>query len=110
MYSIRFYSLLVEKVCSVFVGFNLFDILHEYFDFISSITSIALTDDLQLQNSGVNLAPGSSKIAVDDKDRTNVDHIYAVGDVLEGKPELTRMFPSFFSLFSINQLIIVSLN
>lgn len=102
MYSIRFYLLLVEKVCSVFVGFNLFDILHEHFDFISSIfllTSIALTDDLQLQNSGVNLAPGSSKIAVDDKDRTNVDHIYAVGDVLAGKPELTRMFPSFF-LFS----------
>lgn len=103
MYSIRFYSLLVEKVCSVFVVFNLFDILHEHFDSISSIflhTSKALTDDLQLQNSGVNLAPGSSKIAVDDKDRTNVDHIYAVGDVLEGKPELTRMFLSFYFLFS----------
>lgn len=50
----------------------------------------ALTDDLQLQAAGVTLAPGSHKIAVDDEDRTNVENIFAVGDVLEGKPELTR--------------------
>lgn len=52
----------------------------------------ALTDDLQLQAAGVSLAPGSHKIAVDDEERTNVENIYAVGDVLEGKPELTRKF------------------
>lgn len=50
----------------------------------------ALTDDLQLQAAGVTLAPGSHKIAVDDEERTNVENIFAVGDVLEGKPELTR--------------------
>lgn len=49
----------------------------------------ALTDDLQLQHAGVKLAPNSSKIDVDDEERTNVEHIFAVGDVLEGKPELT---------------------
>lgn len=50
----------------------------------------ACTDDLQLQAAGVQLAPGSHKIHVDDEDRTNVENIYAVGDVIEGKPELTR--------------------
>lgn len=52
----------------------------------------ACTDDLQLDAAGVNLAPGSHKIAVNDEERTNVDNIFAVGDVLEGKPELTRKF------------------
>lgn len=52
----------------------------------------ALTDDLQLQAAGVKLAPGSHKIAVNDEERTNVENIFAVGDVLEGRPELTRRF------------------
>lgn len=50
----------------------------------------ACTDDLQLQSAGVTLAPGSHKIAVDEEERTNVQNIFAVGDVIEGKPELTR--------------------
>lgn len=50
----------------------------------------ACTDDLHLKNAGVALSPGSHKIAVDDEERTNVDNIYAVGDVIEGRPELTR--------------------
>lgn len=49
----------------------------------------ALTDDLKLENSGVVLHPNSDKIDVDAYERTNVPHIYAVGDVLEGRPELT---------------------
>ena len=52
----------------------------------------ACTDDLQLQAAGVSLAPGSHKIAVDDEERTNVENIFAVGDVIEGRPELTRKF------------------
>lgn len=50
----------------------------------------ALTDDLQLQAAGVKLAAGSHKLAVDENERTNVDNIFAVGDVLQGRPELTR--------------------
>lgn len=50
----------------------------------------ACTDDLQLKNAGVSLAPGSHKIAVNDEERTNVENIFAVGDVIEGRPELTR--------------------
>lgn len=52
----------------------------------------ACTDDLQLQAAGVKLSPGSHKLAVNDVECTNVDNIYAVGDVLEGRPELTREF------------------
>lgn len=50
----------------------------------------ALTDELQLQSAGVKLAPGAHKIAVNEREQTNVENIYAVGDVLQGKPELTR--------------------
>lgn len=46
--------------------------------------------DLQLENAGVNIAAKSYAIPVDDVERTNVDHIFAVGDVIEGKPQLTR--------------------
>lgn len=71
----------------------------------------ALTDDLQLNAAGVKLAPGSHKIAVDAEERTNVENIYAVGDVLEGRPELTRKFlasQGFFREFQmrINCLIV----
>ncbi|EHB00162.1 Thioredoxin reductase 3 [Heterocephalus glaber] len=31
----------------------------------------------------------NSKIPVNDVEQTNVPHIYAIGDILEGKPELT---------------------
>lgn len=50
----------------------------------------AATSDLNLEAAGIKLAHKSPKFAVNDEDRTNVDNIYAVGDVLEGKPELTR--------------------
>lgn len=62
----------------------------------------ACTDDLDLKAAGVNLAPGSHKIAVDDQERTNVDNIYAVGDVLEGRPELTRKLA--FELVVLSQI------
>lgn len=56
----------------------------------------ACTDELHLKNAGVALAPGSHKIAVDDAEQTNVENIFAVGDVIEGRPELTRNLSFFF--------------
>lgn len=49
------------------------------------------TDDLKLGQAGVATAEGgkSDKLDVDSFERTNVDNIYAVGDVLYKKPELT---------------------
>lgn len=47
----------------------------------------ALVDDMQLERAGVKAIEG--KIDVDQNAKTNVDNIYAVGDVLYKKPELT---------------------
>ncbi|GLV32299.1 Thioredoxin reductase-1 [Carabus blaptoides fortunei] len=48
----------------------------------------ALTKDLLLENAGVLVKDGSDKIDATNE-QTNVPHIYAVGDVLYKKPELT---------------------
>lgn len=52
-----------------------------------AIGRYALVDDLQLGNAGIQIT--SKKIDVDKNSKTNVDNIYAVGDVLYKKPELT---------------------
>ncbi|EDW00235.1 thioredoxin reductase 1, mitochondrial isoform X1 [Drosophila grimshawi] len=46
-----------------------------------------LVDDLNLPNAGV--LAHNDKIQVDCDEATNVPHIYAVGDIIHGKPELT---------------------
>lgn len=47
----------------------------------------ALVEDMKLENAGVAIT--DEKVDVDLNSRTNVDNIYAVGDVLHKKPELT---------------------
>ncbi|XP_034476773.1 thioredoxin reductase 2, mitochondrial [Drosophila innubila] len=46
-----------------------------------------LTEDLNLEAAGVKTK--NDKIAVDQTEATNVPHIYAVGDIIYGRPELT---------------------
>ncbi|KAM3961794.1 thioredoxin reductase 1 isoform 2-T2 [Aphomia sociella] len=48
----------------------------------------ALTKQLNLPAAGINTVTESGKV-VAETEQTNVPHIYAVGDVLEGRPELT---------------------
>ncbi|CAH3884051.1 thioredoxin reductase 1, mitochondrial-like isoform X5 [Pieris brassicae] len=48
----------------------------------------ALTKQLNLDAAGVSTLSTNGKI-VADTEQTNVPHVYAVGDVLEGRPELT---------------------
>lgn len=48
----------------------------------------ACTDKLGLEKVGVNVNVKNGKIPTS-MEQTNVPHIYAVGDILEGKPELT---------------------
>ena len=53
---------------------------------------VADTDGLNLPAVGVKTGTdGYKKIIGDEADRTNVPNIYAIGDVLEDKPELTPM-------------------
>ncbi|XP_077016478.1 thioredoxin reductase 2, mitochondrial isoform X3 [Tamandua tetradactyla] len=47
------------------------------------------TRSLDLERAGVLLSPDSQKVLVDARDATSVPHIYAIGDVAEGRPELT---------------------
>ncbi|XP_052850137.1 thioredoxin reductase 1, mitochondrial isoform X3 [Drosophila gunungcola] len=46
-----------------------------------------LVEDLNLSNAGVSVQ--KDKIPVDSQETTNVPNIYAVGDIIYGKPELT---------------------
>jgi pyruvate/2-oxoglutarate dehydrogenase complex dihydrolipoamide dehydrogenase (E3) component len=45
---------------------------------------------MKIENAGVKFSAKSNKIIgrPNEKERTNVDHIYAVGDIVEGVPEL----------------------
>jgi len=47
-----------------------------------------LTKNIKLENAGV-IAESNGKIRAKDDESTNVDNIYAIGDVLFGKMELT---------------------
>ncbi|XP_021961025.1 thioredoxin reductase 1, cytoplasmic isoform X1 [Folsomia candida] len=47
------------------------------------------TKDLHLDAAGVKLSSKSGKIYTNDSDQSNVNHIYAIGDVAESRPELT---------------------
>uniref|UniRef100_A0A8C4EY33 thioredoxin-disulfide reductase (NADPH) n=1 Tax=Dicentrarchus labrax TaxID=13489 RepID=A0A8C4EY33_DICLA len=49
----------------------------------------ACTDKIGLDKAGVKVNPKNGKIPVNDEEQTNVPHIYAIGDILEGKWELT---------------------
>uniref|UniRef100_A0A8C5BLN8 thioredoxin-disulfide reductase (NADPH) n=1 Tax=Gadus morhua TaxID=8049 RepID=A0A8C5BLN8_GADMO len=49
----------------------------------------ACTDKIGLAQAGVKVNPKNGKVPVDDEEQTNVPYIYAIGDILEGKWELT---------------------
>ncbi|KAG8455938.1 hypothetical protein GDO86_001945 [Hymenochirus boettgeri] len=47
------------------------------------------TQHLNLEKAGVKINPENGKIIVDSLEATSVPHIFAIGDVTEGRPELT---------------------
>lgn len=64
------------------------DVVSDTFDTVLfAIGRYALVEDMKLENAGVKIT--AEKIDVDSTSRTNVENIYAVGDVLHQKPELT---------------------
>ncbi|XP_033614585.1 thioredoxin reductase 2, mitochondrial [Fukomys damarensis] len=54
-----------------------------------AIGRVPETGSLSLGRAGVNTNPKTQKILVDSQEATSVPHIYAIGDVAEGRPELT---------------------
>jgi len=62
----------------------------DYFDtVVFAVGRNAETSKIGIDKAGVIINPKNGKILHDDSEKTNVDHIYAIGDVLDGKPELT---------------------
>jgi thioredoxin reductase (NADPH) len=65
----------------------------EYEDWFNTVVFAvgrdAETANIGLDAVGVKVNPSNGKIIHDKEERTNVDNIYAIGDVLDGKPELT---------------------
>ena len=62
---------------------------NEFDTVLFAVGRTADTDGLNLDSVGVQTDKSSKKIIADDGERSNVSNIYAIGDVLEGKPELT---------------------
>ncbi|KAK7898981.1 hypothetical protein WMY93_019834 [Mugilogobius chulae] len=61
----------------------------EYNTVLIAVGRDACTDKIGLDKAGVKVNPKNGKIPVSDEEQTNVPHIYAIGDILEGKWELT---------------------
>lgn len=63
-------------------------VLSDSFDTVLfAVGRYALVEDMKLENAGIKVT--EEKIDVDTNSRTNVENVYAVGDVLHKKPELT---------------------
>jgi len=61
----------------------------EFNTVIFAIGRDACTGNIGLDQVGVNLNPKNGKVIHDAAERTNVNNIFAIGDVLDDKPELT---------------------
>uniref|UniRef100_G3MPC2 thioredoxin-disulfide reductase (NADPH) n=1 Tax=Amblyomma maculatum TaxID=34609 RepID=G3MPC2_AMBMU len=64
------------------------EIVEEFNTVLFAVGREPCTHSLGLAEAGVNVNPKNGKLPTVNE-RTNVPHIYAVGDVLEGRPELT---------------------
>nr|XP_033782285.1 thioredoxin reductase 3 [Geotrypetes seraphini] len=61
----------------------------EYDTVLLAIGRDACTKNIGLEKIGVNINPKNGKIPGNDMEETNIPHIYAIGDILDGKLELT---------------------
>jgi len=65
------------------------EFVDEFNTIVFAIGRDACTGKLGLDKLGVELNPKNGKILHNEREQTNVPHIYAIGDVLDDKPELT---------------------
>ncbi|XP_063147749.1 thioredoxin reductase 3 isoform X2 [Candoia aspera] len=61
----------------------------EYNTVLIAIGRDACTRGIGLDKIGVKINEKNGKIPVNDEEQTNVPYVYGIGDILEGKPELT---------------------
>ena len=78
------------RFCSLHDCVGLFNWPQEEFDTVMfAIGRRAETRHLNLEAAGVTTERNGKINAVNGDERTNVEHIYAIGDILDGMPELT---------------------
>lgn len=65
------------------------DVSEEYDTVMFATGRYACTSEIGIEELGVKLDPRSKKIIHTESEQTNVSNIYAIGDVLHGKLELT---------------------
>jgi len=65
------------------------EFVDEFNTVIFAIGRDACTGNMGLDKVGVSLNPKNGKVIHDEAERTNVGNIFAIGDVLDNKPELT---------------------
>ena len=65
------------------------EFVDEFNTVIFAIGRDACTANIGLDKIGVSLNPKNGKVLHDAKEKTNVANVFAIGDVLDGKPELT---------------------
>ena len=78
-----------ENTVNVYYNHNGEEKCETYHGVLLAIGRYALTKGLKLENAGVITNTHNAKIIVDTRDRSNIENIWAVGDVSDGKPELT---------------------
>ncbi|XP_056097546.1 thioredoxin reductase 3 [Rhinichthys klamathensis goyatoka] len=61
----------------------------EYNTVLIAVGRDACTGKIGLDKAGVKVNAKTGKVPVNDEEQTNIPHIYAIGDILEGKWELT---------------------
>lgn len=61
----------------------------EYNTVLFAIGRDACTNKIGIEKANVMLNPKNGKVICDEKEQTNIPHIYAIGDILDGKLELT---------------------
>lgn len=64
-------------------------IVEEYNTILMAIGRDPCTSGIGLENVGVQLNPKSGRVICNDQDQTSTAHIYAIGDIVEGRPQLT---------------------
>lgn len=83
-------SSLFEKTADGKVKVFVKDAEYGVFDTVlMAIGRTGCAGQLNLEATGLSYNAKSGKVDVNDNDQTSVPHIYAIGDVIEGKPELT---------------------
>lgn len=74
---------------ATFLDSNGVEVSEEYNTVLVATGRAPLTEGMGLQHTGIATNPKTGFIITDDSDCTNVSNFYAIGDIADGKPELT---------------------